>query len=123
MPTIEANYSRWDQTYDWGQAGEEWSTTWGSSHMQWYGTILPRIGKFLPANTIVEIAPGYGRWTRFLKGLCNNLIVVDLSEKCIDTCKRAFAECPHISYFVNDGRSLEMIPDRSIDFVFSFDSL
>ena len=28
-----------------------------------------------------------------------------------------------ISYFVNDGRSLAMVPERSVDFAFSFDSL
>ena len=29
----------------------------------------------------------------------------------------------HISYYVNDGQSVDMIEDSSIDFVFSFDSL
>ena len=28
-----------------------------------------------------------------------------------------------MSYHVNDGRSLSMLPDRSVDFAFSFDSL
>jgi SAM-dependent methyltransferase len=34
-----------------------------------------------------------------------------------------FADATNIEYHVNDGRSLEMIADRSIDFAFSFDSL
>ncbi|MGI9065953.1 MAG: class I SAM-dependent methyltransferase, partial [Pyrinomonadaceae bacterium] len=48
---------------------------------------------------------------------------VDLADKCIDACKKRFSSSSHITYHVNDGRSLEMIRDESIDFVFSFDSL
>jgi SAM-dependent methyltransferase len=123
MPTIEENRSLFDGTYDWPQAGEEWSTDWGGAEIQWYGSILPRISAFVPADTILEIAPGYGRWTAFLAKLCNRLIIVDLSESCIDRCRERFANHSNIYYFVNDGRSLEMVEDRSIDFIFSFDSL
>jgi ubiquinone/menaquinone biosynthesis C-methylase UbiE len=123
MPTIEENKSFWNGTCDWSKAGEEWSRGWGTSFMQWYGTILPRIRAFLPVQTILEIAPGFGRWTQFLKDFCSNLIVVDLSKKCIKACQERFAGCSHITYFVNDGKSLDMIPDNTIDFVFSFDSL
>ena len=91
--------------------------------MQWYGAILPRIHAFVPTHTILEIACGHGRWTQFLKDACSSLVAVDLSEKCIRACQERFAGCVHISYFVNDGRSLDMIPDGSVDFVFSFDSL
>jgi SAM-dependent methyltransferase len=123
MPTIEENSSLFDETYDWPEAGEEWSKDWGGAHMQWYGCILPRISAFVPADTILEIAPGYGRWTAFLKNLCNRLIIVDLSESCINRCRERFADCSHISNFVNDGKSLEMVSDSSVDFIFSFDSL
>ena len=123
MPTIEENRLLFGESYDWPQAGEEWSTPWGNAHMQWFGSILPRISAFVPTDTILEIAPGYGRWTVFLKDLCKRLIIVDLSERCIDSCRQRFADCSHISYFVNDGRSLEMVADDSVDFIFSFDSL
>jgi hypothetical protein len=79
MPTIEENRSLFDGTYDWPQAGEEWSTDWGGAEIQWYGSILPRISAFVPADTILEIAPGYGRWTAFLAKLCKGLIIVDLA--------------------------------------------
>src|SRR5688500_242534 len=109
--------------YDWIQAGEEWSEPWGSSAARWFGTILPRIHDCLPAGTILEIAPGFGRWTHYLKEHCGQLHVVDPDERCIETCRRRFSRDPNLSYHVNDGRSLAMIPDGSIDFVFSFDSL
>lgn len=123
MPTTEQNRAAFNETYDWPQGGDEWSAAWGGVQMEWYGSILPRICAFVPGDTILEIAPGYGRWTAFLKDLCKRLIVVDLSERCIDACRQRFAEYSHISYFVNDGQSLEMVADDSIDFIFSFDSL
>lgn len=109
--------------YEWIQAGEEWSEPWGGSEPQWFGSIFPRIHECLPASTILEIAPGFGRWTNYLKEHCEHLHVVDPAQRCIETCRRRFAADSHLSYHINDGRSLAMIPDRSIDFVFSFDSL
>ena len=112
-----------DIDYDWKDAGEEWSAPWGSSEAQWFGTIFPRISEYLPAGTILEIAPGFGRWTHYLKEHCERLHVVDSDARCIEACRRRFGDDSRLSYHVNDGRSLAMIPDRSIDFVFSFDSL
>jgi len=123
MPSIEENLKAWNDDYEWPQQGDKWSERWGSSTAQWYCTLLPRIHGFLPTGTILEIAPGHGRWTQFLKTLCHTLILVDLSPSCIDACKKRFATDRHITYHVNDGTSLDMIPDRSLDFVFSFDSL
>jgi SAM-dependent methyltransferase len=108
--------------YDWQEAGEEWSVPWGSSAAQWAGTILPRISDCLPTGTILEIAPGFGRWTHYLKDYCDELWAVDKSSECIEACIQRFAAAPHVHCFLNDGRSLSMVPDNSIDFVFSFDS-
>jgi len=123
MPTLAENNRFWGNDYDWKQGGDEWSEVWGGAEMQWYGTLLPRIHKHLPAGTILEIAPGFGRWTHFFADLCERLIVVDMSDKCIDACKQRFQDRSHIQFHVNDGKSLEVIDDNSIDFVFSFDSL
>jgi SAM-dependent methyltransferase len=108
--------------YDWKQAGEEWSAPWGSSGAQWTGTILPRIRDCLPARRILEIAPGFGRWTHYLKDYCEELWAVDKSSECIEACSQRFIAQPHVHCVLNDGRSLSLVPDDSIDFVFSFDS-
>jgi len=108
--------------YDWKEAGEEWSAPWGTSAAQWFGAILPRIRDCLPTGTILEIAPGFGRWTHYLKDYCEELWIVDRSSECIEACRRRFAAEPHVRCYLNDGRSLSMIPDASVDFVFSFDS-
>jgi len=123
MPSVQQNLDRWNRTYSWSEAGDEWSNAWGGTDPAWWTSIYPRINRFLPAKTILEIAPGHGRFTKYVKDYCDRLIVVDLSPKCIEACRERFAEERHISYHVNDGRSLDMVPDHSVDFVFSFDSL
>lgn len=122
MADVEKNLAVWE-SWDWSKEGEEWSASWGGTSALWRGTLHPRISQFVPTGTILEIAPGYGRWTQYLQGLCDELIVVDLTENCIEHCRKRFANLDHIAYHVNDGRSLAMIEDESIDFVFSFDSL
>ena len=122
MPTLQDNRHRW-AAYGWSQGGEEWSGAWGGSDNLWYGSLLPRIRRFLPAGSILEIAPGYGRITHYLRHHAERLTIVDVTEKCIEHCKVRFADDEHIAYHVNDGLSLAMVPDRSIDFAFSFDSL
>ena len=122
MPTIERNLSLW-ANYDWEQEGEEWSSAWGGSEFQWQWTLLPRIHAFIPAATILEIGPGFGRWTNYLKDYCDHLIGVDLSENCIRACQQKFSAHPHMSFHINDGKSLAKIADGTVDFAFSFDSL
>jgi SAM-dependent methyltransferase len=123
VPTVEENLKTWAADYDWARKGEEWSVVWGGSQAQWFGAIFPRIHAFVPTGTILEIGPGFGRWTHYLRSRCQRLIVVDLAENCISACRQRFASDPRLVFHVNDGRSLAMVPDESIDFVFSFDSL
>jgi hypothetical protein len=123
MPTIEANRKAWNNIVNWPDSGEGWSKSWGGTDQEWWGTIFPRIHLFVPADIILEIAPGFGRWTEYLRLLCNQLIVVDLAECCIETCKKRFSNSDNINYWVNDGKSLGMIQNHSVDFAFSFDSL
>jgi len=122
---IESNRRVWDREFDWAaeQGGEDWSRQWGNSETQWHWTLLPRVHRFLPAATILEIGPGHGRWTVFLKPLCSRLILVDLSASCIEACRRRFGPDPAVEYHVTDGASLDMVADGSVDFIFSFDSL
>jgi SAM-dependent methyltransferase len=109
--------------YDWKHQAREWSKDWGGVEMQWHGSILPRIHAFIPTRCILEIGPGFGRWTHFLKDLCDRLIVVDLSKNCIRAYQHRFRNSSHISYHLNDRRSLDAVADGSVDFVFRFDSL
>ena len=84
MKTIEST----DTDYGWKDAGEEWSAPWGGSEAQWFGAIFPRISEYLRAGTILEIAPGFGRWTHYLREQCERLHVVDPDPRCIEACRR-----------------------------------
>jgi len=123
MSNTEQNKHRWNKTYDWQGTGDEWSVDFGGTEALWFFILYPRIHRFIPAQTILEIAPGFGRWTQFLKSQCDSLIAVDVSQKCIDFCRSRFASDSYMQFYVNDGTSLAMVPENSIDFVFSFDSL
>lgn len=123
MPSLEWNRRNWDGAHNWSLDGDEWSIAWGDADMQWRGTIAPRLRGHLPADRIVEIGPGYGRWTARLGECCNSLIGVDISERCINRCHARFADRPHMTFHVGNGNSLPMVEDGSADLVFSFDSL
>src|SRR4051812_3157212 len=119
MADVEKNLEVWERGWDWSKGGEEWSESWGGTPLLWYGVLLPRIHRFVPAGRILEIAPGFGRWTQYLKDLCEDLVAVDLTERCIEHCRDRFADEGHMEFHVNDGQSLEMVADGSIDFAFS----
>ena len=123
MPTIQENKAKWGNRESWTDKGEDWSNGWGGSSAQWWWAIYPRIHRFVPAETILEIACGYGRWSAFLKDFAKRLVLVDLVEECVEACKERFSSSSNIEYFINDGKSLDMVADGSVDFIFSFDSL
>jgi len=124
MATIEENREMWTNLHDWNTSGEEWSVAWGGSDMQFYGSIFPRIRQYLPANKILEIATGKGRWTQYLIKHCSSFTGVDLVEECAEYCRRRFAEeRAEINFYSNDGTKLDFVDNHSIDFVFSYDSL
>jgi ubiquinone/menaquinone biosynthesis C-methylase UbiE len=123
MPTVTWNKDTWNQDYQWPENGDEWSRSWGSAQSQWVTCVWPRIAAFLPAPSVLEIAPGYGRWTQYLLPQSTSYVGVDLSESCARACDQRFADQPHATFAVNNGMTLPMVPDGSIDFAFSFDSL
>ena len=79
--------------------------------------------EFLPARRVLEIAPGFGRWTKYLIPACDEFIGIDLSAKCVDACRDRFASAKHAQFFANDGYSLAAATDESFDLIFSFNSL
>lgn len=124
MPDLSWNKAMWDGRYNWIDLGEEWSESWGGSEAQWFGSLYPRLHRFLPAENILEIAPGFGRWTyyllRYLSG--GHYTGIDLSESCVEHCKKRFSGLNAV-FHVNDGLTLDAAEENSYGFVFSFDSL
>jgi len=109
----------WNNKDAWTDAGNEWSKFFGTTDNLWNTFLLPKVDKYLKGD-VLEIAPGFGRITQYLKDKADNLNIVDLNQLCIDKCKEKFGDS--IGYYVNDGKSLNMFDDNSQDFVFSWDS-
>lgn len=123
MASVEENHHFWNNVYDWSRyQGDEWSARWGGPDAQWFFSILPRLERFLPARSALEIGPGQGRFTAYLKDRCQHLILLDVSERCIQACRQRFRD-EHLEFRIGDGRSLPGIEPMSLDFVFSFESL
>ncbi len=123
MPSIDKNLAAWDNEKRWEDDGERWSSNWGNSHAMWFGSILPRIASFLPADHLLEIACGRGRVSAFLLGQCARYDGVDLAPSCVEFCRERFQGVEHARFHQTDGTSLAMVEDDSIDFAFSWDSL
>jgi SAM-dependent methyltransferase len=128
MPnTLAENKENWEK-FDWTaggelSGGERWSGGFGNSEAQWHFAILPRIHRHLPAGVICEIAPGYGRWSKFLLDRCQTYWGVDIAERGVGACTNRFKEYQSARFYVGDGMTLEPIEDHSVDLVFSFASL
>ena len=73
---------------------------------------------------MLEIAPGFGRWTQFLLPATKiEYLGIDISEECVNRCRNIFRDVDKALFYPNDGLSLNMVPDALFDFIFSFDSL
>ncbi|MBK7404061.1 MAG: class I SAM-dependent methyltransferase [Phycisphaerales bacterium] len=136
MPSILENVRQW-RSYDWSSRGSEWCEGYGGVENAWQHAVLPRIRSFVPTGHVLELGPGYGVWTDYLcpqparakaarkaggDALSRQMTLVDLAPNCIKFCRKRFGR-KGMLYYANDGRSLRMIDDESIDFVFSFNSL
>ncbi len=125
--TIENNKHKWDKEYHWRQHGDEWdgqARYCRQPYDVWKGSliehlILPHVAQ---TTTALEIAPGHGRWSQILADRVDKLTLVDLSPSCIDHCKKILSDKSHVKFHVNDGKSLTVIPDDSLDFIWSFDA-
>ena len=118
MADLRSNRIFWT-IYNWPNDGHEWSEPWGGTARLFNVTIFPRIERFLPTNTILEIGCGHGRCSAKLIGKCNKFIGVDIIPACIEFCARNYGSS---QFILADGKTLP-VDSKSVDFVFSWDSL
>jgi len=122
---IQKNKMIWNN-YDWSSGGEEWTVDVKKFRemdpMEWKkGLINDIMLKYINRNSnILEIGIGAGRWTKILQPLAKKLILVDISEKCLEICKNIFKGKNNIEYYLINGK-LDMIKDNSIDYIWSYD--
>jgi len=114
--------------------GDEWGDPAASPLRRWIGVltgkrrfrtlhlvarryIAPYVG---PGKVCLEIGPGGGRWTQFLVG-ARELILVDLNPEFFEYLRQRFpAALSRMRFYQTSGYELGAVADASVDFVFSF---
>ncbi len=128
MPTVDWNRKVWGGGYAWSKDGDEWDDSaryCGIPYDSWKDQlrrtfIVPHVR---PQSEALEIGPGHGRWSVLIAPKVRHLQLVDLNPSCIDFCRtRLINDHQNVNYHVNDGRTLGMLPDGWMDFVWSFDT-
>jgi ubiquinone/menaquinone biosynthesis C-methylase UbiE len=77
--------------------------------------LLPYVN---PDHVALEIGPGGGRWTKHLLAF-RRLYVIDYHSELL--CElRARCDRPNMRFIVNHGNDFPGVPEKSIDFLFSF---
>ncbi|HEX3874231.1 MAG TPA: class I SAM-dependent methyltransferase [Solirubrobacteraceae bacterium] len=115
--SVIVNRDRWNG-WDWTRAGEEWTASpeWKDALI---GDVLDRL---IPDRAVlVEIGPGAGRWSRALLGHATKLILVDVSSRPLDLCRREFAGAENVEYVLCAGSDLAGVAADSVDGIWSFD--
>lgn len=78
----------------------------------------------LPTQTVLEIAPGFGRWTPYLIASSQHYIGIDISERCVSHCRRTFGPLAgRPKFLVGTGMDLAGVATEGVSLAFSFDSL
>jgi GR25 family glycosyltransferase involved in LPS biosynthesis len=71
---------------------------------------------------VLDFACGHGRIAERFAGIAGSLVCCDIGADAIAFCRRRFADSPNVTCVVNDSRSIPL-PDESLTFVYSWDSM
>jgi len=126
--SVTENRQMWNDLHGWPADGDEWvgqARRCGQPYPEWKQALVDRLitPYAAPGSTVLEIAPGHGRWTEFLVQRAGRLILVDLSPRCLDFCRERFAAQGTLEYHTTDGSSLPAGLDGQVDLVWSFDAV
>jgi ubiquinone/menaquinone biosynthesis C-methylase UbiE len=115
--STEDNRRRWNE-WNGSACGEEWteSEDWKRGLVE--EVLLPNIP---PGGTVLEIGPGAGRWSVLLAPRCEQLIVVDVAQKPLETVQARLSGADNLRCLITDGASLGGVGDGTVDAVWSFD--
>ncbi|MEP9386211.1 class I SAM-dependent methyltransferase [Mesorhizobium sp. KR9-304] len=113
----EANKHIWDN-WDWSAQGDEWTPS-----AEWKQSVVSKFldPYFANADFILEVGPGAGRWTEYLIPRAENFLGVDISETCIEECRKRFAKSSNATFEVGNGKDLRTLAAASVDRIWSFD--
>jgi ubiquinone/menaquinone biosynthesis C-methylase UbiE len=115
--SVASNRDWWER-YDWTAGGEEWTAS-----PQWKEALVEHVlHALIPGGvSVLEIGPGGGRWSAELAGRARHLVVLDVSEAALESCRERLAPYGNVSFVLGDGRGLAGVAGASIDAIWSFD--
>ena len=108
----------WWERYDWTGGGDEWTDS-----PAWKQALLDDVLRTLIPDgaRVLEIGPGGGRWSVELARRARRLVVLDVSEAALASCRERLAHYPDVTFLHGDGRGLNGVADASLDAIWSFD--
>jgi len=107
------------------RSGPYFTAAEAAMQAQWDTTIWPII-KNEDFTSTLELACGHGRNTEFLRRPAASIDLVDVNPDCIAACRARFGESKdgcRFRYHLTDGDRFAGIPDASISFGYSWDSM
>jgi SAM-dependent methyltransferase len=126
--SVANNRTIWDG-WDWTDQGEQWTRhvteLKGLDPDQWKATITNLIRREIPHGSVVlEVGPGAGRWTEILRDQASRLVLVDISQTCLDLCRNRFGSGPEMEYLLLEGDAVGVLDvvTESVDVVWSYDA-
>jgi len=127
LENVAKNLHTWDKKHTWSKDGDEWvgqAELCGVPYEVWKESLVRNllVPYVTAETTVLEIAPGHGRWTEYLARLAGRLSVVDLSGSCLSYCRDRFESHRNIDYYLTSGDTLPWCAGGLIDFVWSYDS-
>ena len=78
------------------------------------------ISNYVPIDkktVVLDLGCGYGRFIEFYVPLASFVYGIEITDYIIDICKTKFAGIKNVKFIKNNGYSLKMIDDNSIDLV------
>lgn len=127
LENVKKNLVQWEEKHGWAKDGDEWdgqAKLCGLPYEEWKSSLVQHLirPRVTSETKALEIAPGHGRWTEYLSDFSSHVTVVDISNKCLEFCRRRFQLKQNIDYFLTTGTQLPPDLDNMIDFVWSYDS-
>lgn len=118
----------WKDRYAWRLDGDEWSgmaAFCGQPYEAWKRALIAAFidEHMADGARVVEIAAGHGRWTEHLLRRAGHVTIVEVDQDCLDACVERFAGTDNLATYLTDGWAVPVVPDRSVDFIWSFDSM
>jgi ubiquinone/menaquinone biosynthesis C-methylase UbiE len=105
-------------SWDWSGGGEEWneSSAWKESLVE---HVLRRT---MPSGgTILEIGPGAGRWTPYLREQAERLVLVEATDEVLELSRARYGDDSAVSFVRTNGSDLPGVGKDEVDAVWSFD--